>query len=46
LAYLAIVDAVVVGTGALIGILSGTFSIVNVIRSSTTAFKSFVSRKT
>ena len=44
--YFAIVQAVVVGIGAGIGPASGTFSIVDVIRSSTTAFRSLVSRYT
>ncbi len=42
--YLAIVDAVVVACGVPKFVVSGTFSIVNLIRSSTTALRSFVSR--
>ena len=42
--YFAIVDAVVVGSGIPDSVASPTFSIVNSIKSSTTALRSFVSR--
>ena len=42
--YLEMVEAVVVVRGVPISVVSGTFSIVISIKSSTTAFRSFVSR--